>query len=397
MIDTVILTIPSYKYQILNKDKFMPSARLLSEAGYFNLNFVNNPTVSDKKAGLYLPRLTIRKRGHQGVFTTDLKIEFSVPKLLFKNNLEEVIESDFLQIQSKLQLGLLHMGVSVFENDLKNAVVSVFHPSKNIPLTNGSTASFVIKELAKINLTKKLDLSKTSFRNDGKALQFYSNSHSIVFYDKISDLNQPKGRAIDKDQTSDQLSLFNELSNQFAILEVLRFEVRLSKKQKMISILKALNLKSDPKFCDLFANQVCQKVLLHYWSDFIASRNEFLFSSISKPIHSLKSIISANSKINSKHALYLLGLGLIYKDGGARELRQLIESSYSNRTWQRISKDIDRLSQYSQASEFKQDYFRDITRELNEMTPYKLAQGQSLPLDKSQKCHPKTAKNPFIG
>ena len=373
MIDTVILTIPQYNYQILNKDKFMPSARLLSEAGYFNLNFINNPTVNDKKAGRYLPRLTIRKRGHQGIYTTNLKIEFSVPKLLLGNNLEEVTEVDFPKIISKLKQALLHMGVSVYEEDLKQSTVSVFHPSKNITLSAGYTATYIIKELSKVNLTKKLDLAKTGFRNEGKALQYYSNSHSVVFYDKISDLSQPKGRAVDKDKVPNQLSIFDEFTNQ----EVLRFEVRLSKKQKMVSVLKELNLKSNPKFSDLFLGDVCKKVLLYYWNNFVISRNEFLFTSIEKPSHLLKQILSTRKNISVKQAVYLLGLNIICRERGVREFRQIIESTFTSRTWQRISQDIEKMNP-DQTKSFDQEYLSIITKQLNNMTPFQLPHNNSI-------------------
>jgi hypothetical protein len=336
--------------------------------------------------------LTIRKRGENGRNLADLKVEFSVPKLLLGNNLEEITSSDFPPIVSKLKQSLLHMGVSVYEEDLKNAVVSVFHPSKNIVLAGGYTASYVIKELSKVNLTKKLDLAKTSFKNEGKSLQYYSNSHSVVFYDKISDLTQPKGRAIDKDITSGQLSLFDEVSNQ----EILRFEVRLSKKQKMVSVLKNLNLKSNPRFSDLFKDDMCQKVLLYYWNNFVLSRNEFLFTTIGKPTSLLKQILSTQKNISAKQSIYLLALNLICRDSGVREFRQIVESNYSRRTWQRISNDIDVMNP-DRTGAFDQEYFSVITNQLNKMTPYHLPAGQSLITDKKPSCHSKTSRKTFIG
>ena len=69
----------------------------------------------------------------------------------------------------------------------------------------------VIAELEKVNLTEKLDLDKTQFRNSGHSLQYRAKSHSLVFYDKILDLQKTEKRAIDQDQKLQQQSLLDFL------------------------------------------------------------------------------------------------------------------------------------------------------------------------------------------
>lgn len=56
----------------------------------------------------YLPRLTLIKAIRNGGFSILLKIEFSIPKLLYCNNFDEVEESDFGEICWKLQEVLLY-------------------------------------------------------------------------------------------------------------------------------------------------------------------------------------------------------------------------------------------------------------------------------------------------
>ena len=208
MIDTIILTIPS-EYFVTVKEPFAAEWELHSKSGFYEKR-VKNQTYNQKNDGIYRPRISIIKRG----LAENLKIEFSIPKLIFGNNVDEVCEKDFENILETLQRRLKDFGVQIYIPYLRKAAVSVFHPSKNILLSGGYTASGVIKELKKINLTKKLDLNRDSFRNDGQSIQLYANCHSLVIYDKIQDLKKKSKRAIDKDQTHYQLSLFQQFHRQ---------------------------------------------------------------------------------------------------------------------------------------------------------------------------------------
>ena len=65
-----------------------------------------------------------------------LKIEFSAPKMLFGNNFDELTDSDFPNLLTKLKRTLKEMGVFILEDHLTSAPVSAIHFSKNIPLTD---------------------------------------------------------------------------------------------------------------------------------------------------------------------------------------------------------------------------------------------------------------------
>ncbi|GAH46223.1 unnamed protein product [marine sediment metagenome] len=196
MIDTIVLTIPKSKYIIINYDRFSPSVRGFFKRPYYNLGARNNfsckqnPTKKDFLSGIYKPRLTVTKRVRKGGYVTPLRIEFSIPKLIFSNNFDEVQENDFELVIKKLKERLKDMEILIEENDLINANVSAIHFSKNIALTDYSSCSMVINELAKINLTKRLDLNKTSFRNGGQIIYYHSNSYEIAIYNSIIEISK---------------------------------------------------------------------------------------------------------------------------------------------------------------------------------------------------------------
>ncbi len=368
MLDTVILTIPRGSYR-LRPEAFTPNANILKMSGNYLVKCVNNPTASDKKNGTYKPRLTLMKRMTRNGSEIPLKIEFSVAKMLYGNNIDEVEEKDFEKVISALHETMLEMSVAVAKEDLRNASVSAFHPAKNIELDKGYTSSFVITELHKIDVSKKMDLNRDSFRNSGHSLQFYTNSHSLVVYDKVQDLKKPDKRAMDKDQNALQMSLFDTLTKKEK-KEVLRIEARLAKKVKMNATLKKLGFATNPTFKDVFKKGLCQKVLLNYWDEVITGKNLFVFDVESNPKKTLDTIFKNKPNIKPKDALYLVGLRVLSKEG-IRDTRSVIERYATPRTWYRIAEDLKFLDDIS--GKTYHGWVKQIQDALNEFLPYRLS------------------------
>lgn len=361
MIDTVILKIPRYQIEPID-EKIWQAA---SQSAH-NCKWIRNMTPEEKKHAIYRPRITGLKRTGQ---LDSIKIEFSCPKIMFGNNLNELEPINFPSLVTRLQENLSEMGIKTSEETIKNAEVLAFHPSKNFQLLRGYTPSYILKEFHKINIKKIFDFNKTDFRNDGQSLQIYSNTHSLVFYDKIADLNRPKKRAIDRDQTIQQLNLFVEIQNKKPGLEILRMEVRLCNKRKIDSLLKKLRLPLKPAFQDLFKNNLCQKVLIDYW-EAIQQHNAFIFTTTSNPHQILNNLIRGSPKIKLKETLYLVGLWSLAKHHeGLIGLRKVLEKSYSRRSWQRVCSDLKKLNSANQTTPIH-GWVNQINKDLQEFKPF---------------------------
>lgn len=366
MIDTVILSLSNYI--ITDHDKFTPSTRNIDFdrfGGQAWIKYTQNPIESEKLRDGYKPNLTITKRITNNGIIKPLKIQFSAPKLLFGNNFDELIENDFSEIIEKLELKLKNMGILVFRSQLLNAKVTAIHFGKNIPLTDYTTSSFVIRELAKIDLTKKLDLTRTKFKNEGHSLQYYTKSFSVVFYDKIKDLQLPKGRAIEEDNRL-QLNLFDQLENKKP-LEVLRLEVRLCTAQKIKRLFGDLKIPEDLTFEAVFKEVTAKKVISHYWQEILDNLDLIRFSTV-QPVDLLEGIIKSN-KLNLKTALSYFGALTLINDIGARKFRQVVNDSYSDRTWQRLKKQLKGLQS---PSEGKYKPFATISEVIDRFEPLKM-------------------------
>lgn len=363
MLDTVILTLPYRNILITKPDNFLPAAKDLQKIRAVFMKFSNNPTAEDKRLSVYKPRLTLYKRG----YIYELKIEFSAPKLIYKNNLQELTEAQFEQVLELLKRKMEEMGVMVTIPTLRQATVASFHPSKNIPINGGYSAMGVIKEIGKISLTEKMDLDKTKFRNSGHGLQFYAQSHALVFYDKIQDLEKPEKRSFGKDQKMQQLSLFDFIK-QPRKPEILRMEVRLSEKQKMNTVLEKLGYAKNPTFQDIFKASVCQKVLLNYFETYILP-SLFVFDLSENPQAILKRLLQSK-KMKVKQAIYLVGLWLLCKDDGIRPLRKIIQPSRNKRrNWQRTTLGFEPLNALSNVN-LSHSFIKDIRENLQKFEPY---------------------------
>lgn len=342
MIDTVVLTVPWGEYTIIEPDLFNPSAQPLMER-IGNLYqgsravtaCVQNPTPQDLRDENYKPRLTIRRRMVHGVFFTPLRVEFSVPKLLKGNNLYEVSDNDLNQSVELLESKLLQMGIAISKNRLLNASVSAVHFCKNIELTDGWTANYAIRQLNKLNFSKRLDHNHRHFKNDGQALYLHCGTHQIVFYDKMADLRQPAKRSLDYHQNDYQLNIFEDMPK-----ELLRWEVRLTHKNKVLAVFKELGYSVDAvPFRMLFDQRLFRAVMAHYWRKLYQLETNVLFAQ-RKPSEMLERMSDGSKTIQV--TLQTVGAALVAQDIGVRGLRIIVEGRSSTRTWYRI---YDRLRQ----------------------------------------------------
>lgn len=341
MIDTIILSIPKDKITMYEMTDMKVSGWDLQSRTRSYSKYVKNPSERDMESGLYFPRLTgIRRKNHKMEWDSHVKIEFSAPKLLYKNNVDELEDNQFGEVAQCLKDRLFRMGLGVEAKDIRDAEVRAVHYSKNIELKDGYTSQYVIGELNKINLNKRFDLTRARYMNDGQSLYAYTQSHSLVIYDKIADLIRGKKRSIDKEQSVYQMSLFTPLSKRPEPLEILRIEARLSQKRKMNSLFKKLGFSENPTFKDVFSTKISQAVVWDYWETMLSTNMALLFAHSLSSKDLLKQVLISERKMKAKEVIYKAGLMWLVQEGnGMRELRSILSKRANDRTWYRIATD----------------------------------------------------------
>jgi hypothetical protein len=385
MIDTIILSLP--KTKIITLDLTTSGVRpwdLQARTQVYD-KFVKNPSSRDKQTGRYFPRLTGYKRKNGKLeWESTLKIEFSAPKLIYENNVDELRENQFEAVVEALRDRLGRMGVIITAENLKNAEVRAVHYSKNIELKNGYTSQYVISELGKINLNKRFDLTRARYMNDGQSLYAYTQAHSLVMYDKVADLIRGKKRSTDKEQTAKQLSLFEPLTKREQPREILRMEARLSQKQKLNSLFKQLGFAKDPTFKDVFSVKISKAVLLHYWDTMVAENSVALFAYSLTTKDLLKQVLLARKSAKGKAAIYLTGLLLLAREGsGLRELRTMLAKRTNDRTWYRLVADLREVT--ADLSKLRpREWYDQIKREFKRYKPFRAVGKSTCPVNKSK-------------
>ncbi|MFA6252264.1 MAG: hypothetical protein WCX74_02600 [Candidatus Paceibacterota bacterium] len=367
MLDTVILQLHQGQFSILDYKQFKTEKDFVKGQPSAFAKWINNPTAEDKKKSIYKPRLTLNRRGWEQV----LRIEFSAPKLVFNNNLEELEEKDFDLVINTLWNRLKEMGVMVYSKDLINAEVLCFHSAKNIKLSNGYTSSFAIRQISKVNIGKRFDIDTKEYRNGGQCLQFYTKVFSMVIYDKVNDYLKPQRRAIDKDQTKRQKDLFEELKKNDPFFEILRIEIRINGKRKINEILPLLGNNKNPCFKDIFKKDLSKKILLHCWEQ-IFRKNEFLFTLEESPQKIFESLLIKDSKMKVIKAFKITGLYLLSKDEeGITGLRGLVDNYLPKKTnWEVVERYLRALNNKINSPRYS--FIDDIGEGLGKFESYKV-------------------------
>lgn len=367
MIDTIVLLFPTSQFRINKPNDFTPSTDLV----YQNQarKSVQNPTSKELKAGIYKPRLTVlRRKNLHGISEIMLTIEFSVPKLMFGNNIEELQQKDFDAVTSKLQIILHDMGIEISLINIYNADILTIHYAKNIILTDGSTPFHFIQKIKETAMSGRLDSNQTDYRNSGHCFKWHCNAYEVVFYDKIFDLYQMKKstkRAIDPVNFLN-LKQIEKLRSGHKKFEILRMEVRLNKRAKIKQLFAKLNIKNNLTFNKLFRPIIAKKILLHYVHLLKYKRSALIDF---KPINDkqlLTTLTLYNPTLKPKQLLIFFGLKKALETITLDELKKImIKQDMHN--WNRLIKELEIITMPS-----IQKSFGIIQNQIERYKPLKL-------------------------
>lgn len=349
MLDTIVLTLPIHHYRILNSELFQPNARGMHTPPYIaQVNWVRkcvqNPTKEDERLWIYKPRLTYIRRWDGKSEHYSLKIEFSVPKLLYGNNFDELSDDDFPLLMKVLKEKLLDMWVQVIDGKLEKAIVSTIHYGKNIILHDYSSVSRVLSLISKTNISNRFDTAQTDYKNGWDLFRIHSKTFQIVLYDKIADLNKSQDRGEDKDmkKINYQMSLFddiqrNESKEHRKSFDVLRFEIRFMNKQKLKSIFKELKIPFEEPFTfqDAFRMEYARKILEHHWNILMIDLKILEFVEM-QPIDRWNQIMQSSKKRTPLKVLALAQLAEMLSNNAYRAVQNQFEAQYSRKTMKRL-------------------------------------------------------------
>jgi hypothetical protein len=354
MLDTIVLRIAYPNFMVGNPNLFTPALKIVDRIPDFDYGrnrfqkFIQNSSLQDKKEGIYLPRLTVYQRFDDLKPTYDLHIEFSIPKLLFSNSVQEYDDTYFDRVINELKSRLSRMGIKIFETNLRKAIVIKAHFGKNIPLTHPLSVQDAISTLYKADIGRNKNINIRHFENNGLALYFYASYANIIFYDKLKDIEASKARALDKDKLKQEKLLVSSLSKEKRP-EILRYEIRFTKQQSLDPFLSKVMGEQikNISFEALFNSELWKKALLVSWSDIIKSPASQLAFKLERPLEEVfDAMITGLTTKKRKQAhslntaLASLGLYALINQYGIRKTRDKIEKNWTGKSWNRLSDKI---------------------------------------------------------
>ena len=355
--DTIILKIYSpHKFRISNWSLFLPE---LIKREYTDLSqtersstrpYLRRFVLHSKWQDEYLPRVEVFE-----TLTDDrkniryiLKIEFSVPKLLYWNSLQEVSEIDKDRVFFALKSSLAKVSIFLETETIANARVSGVHFCKNVILPKNIRMREILAELGRVDINKSVDVSSTRHKNGGRVLNIYSGTIERSFYDKISDSLRPKNKRTDKGRIDHERAVVERYKLQN--YEVFRYEYRI---KKMQTIKREVNsvLKREPQtlvvFNDLFTPNIIKNTILKSWRELIERPENQL--SLFTPIDKLGLFLHILSEAKKKdekaygmnNALVSYGLATAIRDHGAKEVKGAIFEIWNSDHSERLTKKIE--------------------------------------------------------
>ncbi len=344
MVDTVTLKISKEHFDITETAQLsfsQPVAPILDEKirpGYLMTAYYK-PNQELKTSGVYLPKFFLYKAVRSNGYEIFAKVEFSAPKLLFGNNFDELTDDNLTQVCKSLSGRLRLMGIRIHPLSIRFASVTSIHYGKNIPFTDYTTASQIIRDLSKCDTTIRKRYNQRDFVNNGEALYLHTKTDGLVVYDKKQELQNThrynNGRF--EDENDCQFYLLDRF-NQKPPFEVVRIEARLLKRRVIKTTFARCCINgNDYKFCDLFSSEIAKAVLLDVFAPFEGEQNKLIYCQDASERLAI-ALCANNPELSPKDILMIVGCRNLLETSGYRDIRKLIGATSGQ--WSRIKRTI---------------------------------------------------------
>lgn len=313
MIDTIALLIPAQSFEMTKPEAFTPHANLVRTG----VKCVFNPSSTRK---IYQPRLTLGMYNMVNGYDIGLKVEFSAPKILLDNNLDELREADAYNVAEMLLEMLHYVGIDVRHKVLMNAEIVKIHYGKNFILD--IPAPFVIRKLEKLDITKRIGNIKSSYINAGEQISYRTKRYELTFYDKVKEIEKDKIKCVPPN------------------LDILRMEVRLNTKGEINKALRSIGITLDYIcFKNLFSKEIAKQVLLDWFDRYVAPSENLLFlmeEDVNLLLHRVKCAGFTDSK-----AMQIIGFLKMLESSSSTTIKSHFNPKGSY--YSRLKKDIAKI------------------------------------------------------
>lgn len=363
--DTVSLKLPIEDFKIDSPSMFTPNANEILHYKGGTAEARQNPTSEDKRLKIYKPALTLRRDPRLGGMETYLYIEFSAPKLIFGNNLQEVSDNDFPTVVETLVEKLSDMGVVTTKEAIVNAHVSKIHYCKNIFVEGKASCQLILSDIAKADITKRLDCGKTDYRNDGHCVRYHTNTYEIALYDKLLDVKQAQKSGKKSVEPRSHRGYQNFSLETLGNTQILRIENRLNGAKIIRSIMERAKIEiADVRFNELFNSSIAQQINSYFWSKI----HEGCYAILNLTDDPMELATKLKDSYKPPRVCQLLGVRSLICSVGIRATKKVFGNNLT------VSKIINEWENYQPDLEWKHKLFNHIKKEISRNEVIKLPQ-----------------------
>lgn len=344
--DTVVLSLTEGQYKVIAPKRFTPH---FAPFNPFNtaerVNFMNeyrglkkyiqNPPSSYRDLGHVYPNLRIDERMRKNIYSCDLKVSFSCPKLLWGHSFEEVTDSHFSQITETLSNRLSIMGIDVYKGVVKNAFVHTLHYSANIMFPSEEEARMFLNRLSKVSAKGWFENNTKIYANDGHVVRFHTDVFEIVFYLKYYDVLEKGNRSVGRKTTLQEKQTAKRLLKEGIVPPVIRMEIRFNGTRSVRTHLQsAIGIyKKYWMFQEVFDSIQSRKTLKYYWDEIINDPINKAYLSLTSDEDICQKVLGKFPGESIKNISEALGLFYFVKNLGVKGTWEIVILRQNRKAW----------------------------------------------------------------
>lgn len=263
-------------------------------------------------------------------------VTFSVPKLLYGNNIEEVTEDQYDDVVKLLcqQLHYLPLQIDIYKKTIERAKVKRIDFGKNTLISELVPADQFCSMLMRSEHRYRSKYAQVQYLH-GDLYRENIKHRSVVIYDKLAEFRNTLKKEGREPNTREKFFLTAEKAHLF---QVFRLEVQLQNSTQVATELEHFGLERDNiNFGNVFTEELAHSVLIKYWKQLIANLdpNPELFSddnilttfnemAINKGI---KTPMNFFATFGLRYAAHKCGLG---------NIKDIVYREYGSQAWLRL-------------------------------------------------------------
>lgn len=287
----------------------------------------------------YLPKVKYMNYPDRSVKTGNHRrsgywVTFSAPKLLYGNNIEEVIEEQFDEVVDLLyeQLRALNLPIEITKTAIERARVRRIDYGKNT----------MIAELVPMGqFCDMLMHSEHVHRSKYTQIQYWHGygykenikHRSIIIYDKLAEFSSNTKNPAN---VREQFFLSAEKAHLF---QIFRLEVQIQNSTQIALELKQFGLSGDNlSFGNIFSEEIAHTLLMKYWKNIIKriSPEKDPFSK-DQLLTTFNNMVIKGSK-TPQGLFAAFGLSYLAAQCGLENVKDIFYKAYDSQAWSRIRK-----------------------------------------------------------